>query len=174
MFKKKIKPQLFVWLKNAISHYEKCFSGALGLLLLITLCGCLSMKPLPKADLSGPDWTIRQGQAVWKPPGPKSPEIAGELILATRPDGSMFAQFTKTPFPFFIAQATTNGWQIEIPPQNKRYAAHGKPPARIVWFQLANALTGKPIAKGWTWHNSDSNWDLKNASGESLEGFFAQ
>jgi hypothetical protein len=173
MFNFFLKPQSFARLKNVISGYEKYFSGALGLLPLITLCGCLTMQPLPKADLSQPGWTIRQGQAVWKP-GKKSPEIAGELILATRPDGSTFAQFTKTPFPFIIAQTTTNGWQIEIPPQNRRYSSSGKPPARIVWFQLANALTGKPLAKGWTWHTSDSNWDLKNVSGESLEGFFAQ
>lgn len=174
MFKIFLRPQLFAWLKNVISRHEKYFSRALGFLLLIGLCGCVTMRPLPKADLSEPGWTIRQGQAVWKPPGKKSPEIAGELLVATRPDGAAFAQFTKTPFPFFIAQMTTNGWQIEIPPQNKHYARHGKPPARIVWFQLVYALTGKPVAKGWTWQNSDANWNLKSASGESLEGFFAQ
>jgi hypothetical protein len=173
MFKFFLRPQLFAGLKNLVSPYEKYFSNVFGWLLLITLCGCLTMRPLLKADLSEPGWTIRQGQAVWKP-GKKAPEIAGELLLATKPDGSVFAQFTKTPFPFIIAQSTTNGWQIEIPPQNRHYSFSGKPPARIVWFQLANALTGKPIAKGWTWHNSDSNWDLKNSSGESLEGYFAQ
>ena len=131
------------------------------------------MRPLPQVDLSETGWTIRQGQAVWQT-GKKSPQIAGELLLATRADGSTFLQFTKTPFPFAIAQTTANGWQIEFPPQNKRYAAPGKPPARIVWFQLSNALTGKPIAKGWTWQNSDTNWQLKNVSGESLEGYFAQ
>jgi hypothetical protein len=131
------------------------------------------MRPLPQVNLSEPGWTIRQGQAVWRT-GKNSPEIAGELLLATSTDGSTFVQFTKTPFPFAIAQTTSNRWQIEFPPQNKRYAAPGKPPARIVWFQLSNALTGKPVAKGWTWQNSDSNWQLKNSSGESLEGYFTQ
>jgi hypothetical protein len=125
-------------------------------------------------NLSEPGWAIRQGQAIWRPPGKTSPEIAGELLLATRAGGATFVQFTKTPFPFAIAQTTSNRWQIEFPPQNRRYAAPGKPPARIVWFQLANALTGKPIAKGWTWQNSGTNWQLKNSSGESLEGYFAQ
>jgi len=131
------------------------------------------MRPLPKVNLSEPGWTIRQGQAVWQP-GPKSPEIAGELLLATQANGSTFVQFTKTPFPFAIAQTTSNGWQIEFPPQNKRYAGPGKPPARISWFQLSNALTGKPLARGWTWRDSGTSWQLKDSSGESLEGYFAQ
>jgi hypothetical protein len=84
-------------------------------------------------------------------------------------------QFTKTPFPFAIAQTSPTGWQIEFPPQNRRFAAPGSPPARIIWFQLANAVRGKPLAKAWTWHDSGTNWDLKNSSsGESLEGYFTQ
>jgi hypothetical protein len=104
-----------------------------------------------------------------------APEIAGEVLAATRADGSAFVQFTKTPFPFAIAQMSPHGWQIEFPPQNKHFAAPGSPPARIVWFQLANALLEKPVAKGWVWRNSDTNWQLKNSSsGESLEGYFTQ
>jgi hypothetical protein len=131
------------------------------------------MRPLPKVNLSEPGWTTRQGQAVWQT-GKNGPQIAGELLFASRPDGSTFMQFTKTPFPFAIAQTTTNAWEIEFPPQNLRFAHPGKPPARIVWFQLAHALTGKPPAKGWTWKNSDGNFELKNSSGESLEGYLAQ
>jgi hypothetical protein len=174
MFNFFLGPPSTVRLKNVFPRALKPFLHVLGVLLLTGLCGCFTMRPLPKVNLSDPGWTIRQGQAVWQPPGPKSPEIAGELLLATRPDGSTFVQFTKTPFPIAIAQTTSNGWQIEFPPQNKRYAAPGKPPARIVWFQLAHALTGKPVAKGWMWHNADDNWQLKNSSGESLEGYFAQ
>jgi hypothetical protein len=111
---------------------------------------------------------------VWHPPG-NAPEIAGDLLFATRADGSTFIQFTKTPFPFAIAQSTPTGWQIEIPPQNLRFARHGRPPARIIWFQLADALAGKPLAKDWHWKNSDTNWHLENSSsGESLEGYLAQ
>ena len=131
------------------------------------------MQPLPKVNLSEPGWDIRQGQAVWQP-ARKSPEIAGELLLATHANGSTFVQFTKTPFPFAIAQTTSNGWQIEFPPQNRRYTGPGKPPGRIVWFQLCNALTGKPLARGWTWLDSGTSWQLKNSSGESLEGYLAQ
>jgi len=173
MFKNCFRPHSHAWPGNVFPRPAKSFIHAFGLLLLMSLCGCLAMRPLPQVNLSEPGWTIRQGQAVWQT-GKKSPEIAGELLLATRVDGSTFVQFTKTPFPFAVAQTTSNGWQIEFPPENKHYAAPGKPPARIVWFQLANAFTGKPIAKGWTWQNSDTNWQLQNSSGESLEGYFAQ
>jgi len=159
--------------KNLYLRFAGRFSLMFGFLFLAILCGCLTLPPLPKADLSQPGWNIRQGEAVWKPDR-KSPEIAGEILLATRADGSSFVQFIKTPFPFAITQTTSNEWQAEFPPQNKRFTAPGKPPARIIWFQLVNALTDKPLARGWTWHDSGTNWLLKSSSGESLEGYLAQ
>jgi len=144
------------------------------LLTLASLTACISAPPLPKVNLSEPGWTTREGQAVWHPPH-KAAEIAGDLSVATKADGSVFVQFTKTPLPFAIAQTTPNGWQIEFPTQNRRFAAHGSPPARIVWFQLADALAGKPLSKNWTWKTSGDNWQLTNSSsGESLEGYLGQ
>jgi hypothetical protein len=145
----------------------------LSLLLLLTLTACRTVS-LPPVNFSEPGWSLHQGQAVWRPRR-DAPEIAGELLAATRADGSAFAQFTKTPFPFAIAQMTATGWKIEFPPQNKHYSAPSTPPARIVWFQLANALAGKPLAKNWSWTKSEAGWYLENSStGESLEGYFAQ
>lgn len=173
-FKIFFSPNHSVWKKDAFFLYLKAFSSCLALFLAIALSGCATAKPLPKANLSEPGWTVRQGQAVWRPKR-DAPELAGELLVATRPDGSTFVQFTKTPIPFAIAQTSPHGWQIDFPPENKHYARHGSPPARIIWFQLAKAVIGKPVAKGWTWENSDSNWNLKNpSSGESLEGYFSQ
>jgi hypothetical protein len=104
-----------------------------------------------------------------------SPEIAGELIAATRADGASFVQFTKTPFPFAVAQTSPTGWQIEFPPENRRYAGPGTPPSRIGWFQLSRALAGSPLALPWSWQSSQSGWRLENSStGESLEGYFTQ
>ncbi len=144
------------------------------LLILIDFAGCISAPPLPKVDLSEPGWVIREGQAVWRPPH-KAAEIAGDLQVATKKDGSVFVQFTKTPLPFAIAQTTPSGWQIEFPTQNRRFAAHGSPPARIVWFQLADALAGKPLSKNWFWKSAGDNWQLTNSSsGESLEGYLGQ
>jgi len=174
MFKNFLNSSYKVWVKNVFSLYLKPLFGCLGLLLAVSLSGCMTAGPLPKVNLSEPGWTVRQGQAVWRPKR-EAPEIAGELLVATRPDGSASVQFTKTPIPFAIAQMTPNAWQIDFPPDNRHYAEHGSPPARIIWFQLAKAVLGKPIAKGWTWQNSDNNWQLKNpSSGESLEGYFSQ
>jgi len=173
MFKVFFRPLSNGGPKNISFPCDGRFSWLLGFLFLISVGGCLTLPPLPKADLSQPGWNIRQGEAVWKPDR-KSPEIAGELLLATRLDGSSFAQFIKTPFPFAITQTTSNKWQAEFPPQNKRFTAPGKPPERIIWFQLVNALTGKPLAKGWTWHDSGTNWQLNSSSGESLEGYLSQ
>lgn len=161
------------WRTFAFSPYKRPIFSGLSLLFLLGLCGCLTAPPMPKVNLSEPGWTIRQGQAIWRPKR-EGPEIAGELLLATKPDGNAFAQFTKTPFPFAVAQLSPKEWQIEFPPQNRRYAApSGHPPARIVWFQLIKAETGKPVTPPWSWNDSGGNWRLTNASsGESLEGYF--
>jgi hypothetical protein len=142
--------------------------------LLLASTGCRSLPPLPKVNLSGPGWEIHQGQAVWRSRR-GAPEIAGEILLATNASGRSFLQFTKTPFPFVIAQTTTNSWQIESPAQNRRFAGPGKPPDRIIWFQLPRALSGVPPTAHWSWHNSETGWKLENRStGESLEGYFTQ
>lgn len=145
------------------------------ILVVIALTGCVSTTapPLPKANLSEPGWTVQEGQAVWHRK-PAEPEIAGDLLLATRPDGSAFVQFSKAALPFLIARINPGEWQVEAPTQNKRYLGHGKPPKRVIWFQLVDALTGKPLARGWHWNNTGTNWRLENSSsGESLEGFLS-
>ena len=93
-------------------------------------------------DINQPGWTVRQGQAVWKSKA-NAPEIAGELVLATRPDASSFLQFTKTPLPFVVAQTTSNSWQIQFVPQNRTFSARGRPPARLLWLQLPQCLLGR-------------------------------
>lgn len=143
--------------------------------LLVLIPGCATPPPLPKLNLNEPGWTIRQGQAVWHARR-DAPEIAGDLLLATHPDGRAFVQFTKSPLSLAVAQKTRNQWQIEFPIQNKRYAGHGKPPSRVIWFLLPDALAGKPLPHPWHWTRlSDDRWRLQNPStGESLEGFLQQ
>ena len=138
--------------------------------LMLLLVGCSTM-PLPPADLREPGWAIRQGQAVWRQKK-ESPEIAGELLLATNRDGRTFLQFTKTPFPFVIAQTTPQSWQLEIPTQDKTYSRPGKPPKRVIWFHLPPALNGRPLEKPWIFEKKTENWHLENtATGEMIEGF---
>ena len=144
---------------------------SVGLFAFAILTGC-NTAPLAPANFSEPGWKIQQGQAVWRAKK-TSPEIAGELLFATHSQGRTVLQFTKTPFPFVIAQTTTNSWQLEIPAQNKKYSAPGKPPVRIAWFHLPAALNGVTPPKPWYFRQPENqNWHLENKStGEMIEGF---
>lgn len=149
------------------------FSGLLALLLSVN--GCLTLShPLPAVNLAEPGWTVHQGQAVWILAGGKH-DIAGDVLVATGPEGKSLVQFSKTPFPLVIGQTTSNRWQVEFPPQNKRYSGPGSPPKRLIWLYLPGVLSGKAAPRGWTWTNSESNWRLENhGTQEAVEGFFAQ
>jgi hypothetical protein len=144
-------------------------TGLFAFPLFLTACNTVSLQP---ANLSEPGWKIQQGQAVWRAKK-DSPEIAGELLLATNSNGRTVVQFTKTPFPFVIAQTTPQSWQLEIPAQNKKYSRPGKPPARVGWFHLPSALQGVAPPKPWVFQPSENeNWRLENKStGEMIEGF---
>jgi hypothetical protein len=144
----------------------------LSAIVTILATGCLDTRPLGPVNLSEPGWQLREGQAIWKMKK-SSPELAGEILLATRPDGRAYLQFTKTPFPFVIAQLTTNVWQFELPTQNRRYSGPGKGPARMPWLRLPGLLRGEPPPAGWQWRVPEQNhWRLeKPSSGEFIEGF---
>lgn len=145
----------------------------LGLLfLLVYLTGCRTIPTLPPVNLSERGWKTEQGQAVWRA-NSTAPEIAGDLMIATNPNGRGFVQFTKTPLPFVVAQSTTDSWQIQFVPNNKTYSGRGNPPARLVWLYLPRCLAGLPPPKSWTWQRLDNNrWRLENRStGEFLEGY---
>lgn len=144
------------------------------LALLIGLAaGCRTAGTLPRANLKEPGWTVRQGQAVWthKRGGEG---IAGDIIVATRPDGQAFVQFSKGLFPVFVGQLTARAWSISIPPQNLRYSGHGQPPKRVLLLYLPRVLSGLPPPRHWTWQRvGEGGWKLENqSSGESLEVYF--
>lgn len=146
---------------------------AISALLPILISGCQT-GPLPQVNLSEPTWKVFQGQAVWRAKR-GLPEIAGEILVAQKSDGESFVQFTKTPFPIALAQNTTNAWRLEFPTEKKSYRFRGKPPDRVVWFQLTHALSGETLKQPWTWTGSPENWRLENKStGETLEGYFSK
>lgn len=136
------------------------------------ITGCRSLPLLPPMDLREPGWTVRQGQAVWRSQR-EAPEIAGELLVALHPDGQSMVQFTKPPFPFVVAQRTTNGWQAQFLAQDRIYSGRGKSPARIVWLHLPDALIGRLSSAAWRFQDQDAgSWRMENPStGEILEGF---
>jgi hypothetical protein len=143
-------------------------------LLMVVGVSCRSVPSLPPADLSAPGWRLRQGQAVWKPAANK-PELAGELLLATRTNGDFLIQFTKTPMSLAAAQFVGGRWQIEFGNHDYVRRGHGQPPARFVWFQLHHALAGAGLSSDWhIRHTATNAWKLENTrTGEMLEGYLS-
>lgn len=144
------------------------------LVVLAIVAGCRTAAPLQPVNLQEPGWTIRQGQALWtREQGAQ--EIAGEILVASRPDGSAFVQFTKNPFPLVTAQNTPTRWQVETPTEGKRYSGRGNPPKRLLFLYVPRALAGRSLPSGWTWeHLPNGGWLLANPdSGQSLEIHFS-
>jgi hypothetical protein len=144
------------------------------LILIVALCGgCTSAVRLPQVDLSQAGWHTQQGQAVWKPPGPR-PEIAGDLLLATNQNGDFFVQFSKVPFTVATAEGIGRNWQIQFGAHDYHRHGHGAPPDRFVWFELPPAELGLNKGRHWKFSREpDGQWRLENArSGETLTGRF--
>ena len=141
-------------------------------MMLLGLLGCRTVRPWPPVNLAEPGWHVRQGQAIWRP-NRQAPEIAGELLVATRPDGNAFLQFSKNPFPFVVARMRPDEWRIEFLQPHKTYTGHGALPARLIWLQLANWLEGNALPKVYSHQESSTNhWRLENHNtGEVLEGY---
>jgi hypothetical protein len=145
------------------------------LLVIVTgvWASCQSIAPLPPVDLAAPGWHVQQGQALWTPAKGR-PELAGELLAATNASGDWFVQFTKTPFTLATAQLAKNNWRVELGNGDYRGSGRGRPPERILWFQLARALEGADLGRDWRFERVGTNaWRLENRrAGERLEGTF--
>ena len=140
-----------------------------------TLSACRTVPLFPPSNFAEPGWTVRQGQAVWRT-GQHSPELAGEVLVATHRDGRTLVQFTKTPLPFVVAQTTTNSWQVDFVPKNKTYSGRGEPPLRVIWLHLARSLDGNSPPKPFVFQKTtEAGWTLENrATGEMISGYLAR
>jgi hypothetical protein len=169
VFKKKIIPHQAAGRRKSVS---RALIVVCGIVQTMLATGCGTIPAVPPADLSQPGWTTRQGQAVWRP-GKAAPELAGDLVVATRDDGSCFVQFSKTPLPLVTAQATTNAWRLYIAPTDTTRSGGGEPPLRVVWFCLPRCLARLSPGKAWSWETRpDNGWKIANpATGEFLEGY---
>ena len=163
------------WAFQMIGLNSRNLSKLHSLLWLVSALGwgaCRTVPPLAPANLSEPGWTIREGQAVWRPKT-EAPEIAGELLVATHRNGETLLQFTKTPLPFVVARTTTNRWHIEYVADHRDFSGCGEPPSRLGWLHLARCVAGAAPPSRWHWEKfPDHRWRLENRiSGETLEGF---
>jgi len=169
VFKKKFTLRAPVSLHDRVSY---ALAVVCGIVQVLLATGCGTVPVVPPADLSQPGWTTRQGQAVWRP-GKAAPELAGDLVVATRDDGSCFIQFTKTPLPLVTAEATTNAWRLCVAPTDTTRSGGGPAPLLVVWFCLPRCLAHLSPGKAWSWETlPDNGWRLANpATGEFLEGY---
>jgi len=161
------------WFRCAPKKASKVAAGlTCGLILLPALLGCRTPPPIPQVNLIEEGWSVRHGQALWRPKR-DAPEIAGELLIATHTNHSALVQFIKSPFPMVNAQQTPTSWRIEFAAGNKEFDGPGKPPRRLLWFWLIPALSGESLPKNWLWHQNQNRWHLENSStGEFLDGYF--
>ena len=145
--------------------------AVLGMTLTAALLGGCAGPALAPINLAEPGWNVRESQVVWRP-RESSPELVGELLVATHPDGRLFVQFSKQTLPIIIAQAATNGWSLESPLRRGRFGGSGEPTDRVPWFLLGN-LPPQPN-RGSRWRvdqPSDGAWRLRNPkTGEFVEG----
>jgi hypothetical protein len=134
---------------------------------LTIFAGCAT-APLPTPEMGG-DWKVRQGQAVWKPRGGAG--VAGELLVATNTTGDFIIEFAKPPITIAHAQRSGDRWQIDFPAQQKTYGGRGGAPTRLIWLHVAPALAGRD--ERWQMTTNSIGWQIRNARGETLEGFLA-
>ena len=123
---------------------------------------------------SGPGWTVRQGQALWRP-RQGLPEVAGDLVMVSDGSGRCSLQFDKTPLSLVMAQTTPTRWLIRFPVRHMGFGGHEPPPTRFAWLQLPAALAGAPLPSAMRFQTKpDGGWHLENThTGESLDGFLS-
>jgi hypothetical protein len=147
-------------------------SSSLFCAFLTFFCGCAT-PPQNLFTMSGPDWHVQQGQALWTP-RTGAPQFGGDLVLATD-DGSSYVEFAKTPLTIAIAQTTPKRWLIRFPQNHIAHSGRKPAPSQTLWLHLADALAGKPLPKSIHFEQKpDGNWRLENdKTGEILEGFLS-
>jgi len=114
----------------------------------LVFAGCSTVGPLPRVDLDDPSWSVRTGQALWKPRSDR-PQLAGELIVARHTAGWVFVSFSKPPLPIFTAQTDDASWRIDFVERGRSYSGSGRPPKRFVWFRLPELIDGSAAPPGW-------------------------
>ena len=138
----------------------------------LLLLGCRTLPDVPAFDISQTGWQVHQGQAVWRP-NSQAPELSGELVWASHPDGRFLLQFLKTPITLVEARGSREQWQIAFPARGRTIrGSQGRPlPQQLGWLHLAGALKGENV-EGWTFRKTGDAWKLANdRTGETIEGY---
>ena len=145
----------------------------LGLVLALGLAGC-AMPPSAPPDVGTGEWSLRQGQAVWRPRR-AGPELAGDLILGTHSCGDFLVEFSKPPLTLVSAHRTGARWEVGFPSQGRRVRGRGGGSDRLLWSRLPDALAGKPVPERLRFSPvGPEGWWIENPrTGERIEGFLS-
>ncbi len=145
------------------------------LLAFALLCGGCQTSKQALFSATDPGWKVSQGQALWQPRR-DLPEIAGDLVFATHPDGRCVIEFAKPPMPMMFAQVMPGRWLVRFPAQDLGFAGRGRPSKRFAWLYLPAALAGQELPSSLLFtREADGGWRLENKkSGETLRGFLEQ
>lgn len=143
------------------------------MLLCLLPVGCVTPE-LPPVDLTGPGWKSDLGQAVWHP-RPDAPELAGELLVATNPQGDFLLSFSKPPMELVIARRTGSFWRVDFPAEQRCFGGRGRASPRLLWLHLPGALAGEELPPALHFESdAGGGWRLSNPrTGETLQGFLA-
>lgn len=131
--------------------------------------GCFAPDIAPVA-LTSPGWRSSETPVVWRP-STKSPELTGELLLASHEDGSRFIQFSKGGLPVVVAQQSAVGWRISSSLRSGTFGGRGSPPSSVAWFQL-RSIPPTSMSPPWVLTNlATGGWVVVHPrTGEMLEG----
>lgn len=152
-------------------HLSRCFFWPAVLVIFTFAAGCQTgTRSLFTA--TGAGWRVQQGQALWRPRH-GLPELAGDLVAASHPDGRCLIEFVKTPLPLVSVQTTPTQWLIQFPPRRLAFSGKHRAPARFAWLYLHAALAGEPLPAALRFERrAGGSWRLENRrTGETLDGF---
>jgi hypothetical protein len=144
---------------------------ALLLLPCLFLAACATPSDLPELDVSGPNWSTWQGQAVWESKYSKDPLI-GEFVTGLSTTKLVrFAELTKGGVPIIRARRTTENWEVQFVPNNIAQKGKGsKVSKKWIFLHLPDVLNGSLPPEGWTVERKKDRVILTNAKQkETLE-----
>jgi len=154
-------------------YWSGRFWGPFLLAMVVLSTGCQTAKE-SLFTVSGQDWRVREGQAIWRPRR-GLPELGGDLVMASHANGSCAVEFAKAPLALVVAQTTPTNWLVRFPPRGMGFSGRGRPSVRFAWLHLHAALTGEPLPKQFRFERKQAGvWRLENtSSGETVEGYLS-
>lgn len=149
---------------------NRAATGGIILGSLLFACGCAGPRLAP-VDLQESGWVVRESQVVWRPRR-DAPELVGELMVATHPDGRRFVQLSKQALPLVTAQQASQGWNLSSTLRRGRFGGGLPATDRVPWFQFSTLPPSRPISPRWRLETGTNGaWRLSQPdTGEVVEG----